>query len=193
MNDVMLDLETIGTEANSVITSINAVEFDIETGQIREEFKQSITIKSCVDAGLKLDHKTFIWWLGQPEASRMKLIEDNDLAKPLKTVLKNFAVWLANLNQVHRRDYRTYNDTVRVWGRGPRFDCGLLSSAYEAIREDRTPWDFRNERCVRTMEMLAPDIKKNTLFTGILHEGLSDSKHQIKYVSSIYQNIKNKS
>lgn len=49
MNHVMLDIETLGNQSNSVITSLGAVEFNLETGETGREFWQNIDVQSCLD------------------------------------------------------------------------------------------------------------------------------------------------
>lgn len=39
---VMLDLETMGTKSNTALTSIGAVEFNIQTGECGKEFYSTI-------------------------------------------------------------------------------------------------------------------------------------------------------
>ncbi len=48
---LMLDIETMGNESYSAITSIGAVEFDIETGETGDEFYVVVGLQSCLDAG----------------------------------------------------------------------------------------------------------------------------------------------
>jgi len=61
LGHIMLDLETFGTDNDSVICSIGAVEFDIVTGKRGMEFYQKIDIQSCLDAGLKVSGQTILW------------------------------------------------------------------------------------------------------------------------------------
>lgn len=51
MQDVMLDLETMGTDANAAIIAIGAVEFDIQNGEIGERFYAVIDLESAVAGG----------------------------------------------------------------------------------------------------------------------------------------------
>ena len=190
MNDVMIDLETLGQEAGAVITSISAVKFNIITGETGEEFSQAITLKSSLEYGLSIDPDTVMWWMQQGDDSRNKLVLDNANAKHLSSVLYAFAFWLVEGDK-SGGGVKLINDNIQVWGRGPRFECALLSAAYKVGGYNRTPWNFRNERCVRTIEMFNPKLKKNTPFIGILHNGIDDAKHQIKYVSSIYRQLIN--
>lgn len=192
MNDVMVDLETLGQEPGSVILSISAVQFNILTGETDREFDQVIGLDSSLKAGLKLDPATLAFWT---EASkRLAYFLTYEGRVSLSTALGNFAIWLGKLEQRDDGFGSTRNDEVRMWGRGPRFDFGLLSFAYNHMGYPRMPWDFRKERCVRTMEMFHPEIKRleDGFRTTGLHNGIDDCKHQIAYVSKIYNKIKSK-
>jgi len=62
--------------------------------------------------------------------------------------------------------------------------------AYNAI-EIKMPWDFRKERCVRTLVSFLPEIKNMTKNNGVAHDALADCHFQIKYCSETYRTIKN--
>jgi Mesyanzhinovviridae exonuclease len=79
-NHVMLDLETLGTEAGCVVVAIGAVAFDPMGAYVHppdmtnlqsDEFYAVIDIQSCLDAGLRINGNTLYWWLQQsPDARR---------------------------------------------------------------------------------------------------------------------------
>jgi hypothetical protein len=53
------------------------------------------------------------------------------------------------------------------------------------------PWKFWNERDIRTVLALDPDIKNKIEFEGEKHNPLSDCLYQIKYTSMIWNKVKN--
>jgi hypothetical protein len=175
---VMIDLETLGTKSGCVIVSIGAVEFDFVTGATHKTFYERIDIQSCLDAGLFIQGETLIWWLQQSDNVRLEIFRDT---KPLQDVLKLFESFLKQVD----------NDTrnINVWGNGSSFDLGILSTSY-SICKNATPWMFWNERDVRTLVFLYPDIKKNTMLTGTLHNPIDDCLHQIKYCVGIFKKVK---
>ncbi len=178
VNHVMLDLETLGVKQGSIILSLAAIEFDIQTGVTGKIFYRKINVQSCIDAGLTLDGDTFIWWLKQSEQARAEIYEEKD-SNTLPIVLKEFNDFMLELNP----DKRT-----KIWGNGASFDLGLLSCAYKACKQT-IPWMFWNERDVRTIVDLAPNIKKSTPFVGVEHNPVDDCLYQIKYVSEIWNYI----
>lgn len=184
---VMIDLETWGQDSNSVIVQLSAVQFDMQTGQYGSTFNMYIDPNSSVKHGLHIEPSTIIWWMIQSDAARTNMINSVNRSigsNTLPVVLSEFSRWFKE---------NCDTDTI-VWGRGPRFDFGLLKDSYNAIGLS-IPWNFRNEMCVRTMEWLRPLIKQSTKPVdmvghgsegGGMHNGIIDALYQIKYVSAIY-------
>lgn len=169
---LMLDIETLGTKSNSAIISIGAVEFDIETGETGETFYRNVSLKSSVDSGLIIDPDTVMWWLGQDLSARKSLTEGGVTQLPQA---------LLDFNDFCTKDYE-------VWGNSARFDLGIMSNAYEKTFIS-IPWNFRLERCVRTLVSLNPSIKDNIVFKGTAHNALHDCYHQIKYCSETFNSF----
>ena len=159
----MLDLETMGTKSNSAIISIGAVEFNIQTGETGREFYRNISLQSCIDIGLKVDADTIMWWMEQSQAARKSLTEGEVIS--IQQALIDFKEFC--------------NKEYQIWGNSARFDLGLMQDAYNKANID-IPWDFRKERCVRTLVSFNPEIKNNLEFTGTAHNALADCYHQIK-------------
>lgn len=174
MKHLMIDLETLGNGSNSVICSIGAVEFNLQTGETGREFYEVVDIQSCINAGLRIDGSTVQWWLIQSEAARQEIAKKG-------TFLKTALLGLASAAQFD------WND-VQVWGNGARFDLGILADAYRACGL-QAPWKHYNERDVRTLVAFAPEVKKNATHAGVAHNALSDCHHQIAYCSKIFQII----
>ncbi len=175
--NLMLDLETLGNDSNSVICAIAAVEFDLATGETGSEFYKVIDIQSCLDAGLHVNGSTIKWWLTQSADAREE-IANNLEAVVLKTALQSLATGAGI-------DWKW----MKVWGNGSRFDLGILADAYKACHLD-TPWKHWNERDVRTLVSFAPEIKKNYPLPTVAHHALNDCHYQIGYCSEIYRTLK---
>ena len=175
---IMIDIETMGNESNSAILSIGAVEFNISTGETGKEFDINVSLKSCLDAGLIVNADTVMWWMEQSDNARKKITDGEHIT--LQGALDKFSEYIKNCG----------GKQCQVWGNSARFDLGILSDAYSKIFKN-IPWDFRNERCVRTLVSFYPEIKNMTKFNGTAHDAIYDCHHQIKYCSEIYRKIKN--
>ena len=161
---VMLDLETLGQKPGAVIVSIGAVKFG--GGEIRECFYERIDAQSCLDVGLEMDGGTVAWWLRQDPAA---LLEVAKPGRAIGTVLGLFAEWLGGAE-------------AEVWGNGAAFDNAILVAAYEAIGVKR-PWEFRNDRCYRTVKSLWPEVELER--EGTHHNALDDAISQAWHLMAI--------
>lgn len=169
---LMLDIETMGTDSFSSILSIGAVEFDIKTGKTGKEFYTNVDLQSCLDIGLTINASTVMWWMERSEQARKDLTKRAPI--PIAEALKKFSDFC-------NKDYQ-------IWGNSARFDCGILQNAYDKMFIP-IPWDFRKERCVRTLVSFNPGIKDAVPFSGTSHNALDDCKFQIKYCSEIWCSI----
>jgi hypothetical protein len=176
LGHLMVDIETLGTKSNSVICSMAAVNFSLETGEVGRTFYRTIDIQSCLDLNLKIDGSTLKWWLTQNTIAICDLLENNI---ELPVALENFWSWFKN-NRL---------DGVKVWGNGSRFDLGLLGDAHVACGMV-LPWKHSDERDVRTLVSLRPKIKESMHFDGVKHNPLDDCLHQIKYCCATYSDLK---
>lgn len=173
---VMLDLETMGNKSNSAIVSIGAVEFNIETGETDKEFYEVIDLQSCLDVNLKINASTLYWWFKQSEQAQNEIAKGG---KSIKFVLNKFSSW-----------FSCFENEVQIWGNGARFDIGILEDAYVTCGYQQMPWNFRNERDLRTLVSFAPEIKINVFNSlkndMIEHNPIDDCKIQIAYASKIW-------
>ena len=169
MNNIMLDLETLGTSPGCIILSIGAVFFD-KTG-LGQEFYQTIDVQTSIDAGLTMSGDTFKWWMGQPGAARKALFEDN---KRAEAVLLNLMNWLKQHGDP---------DTVKVWGNGSDFDNAILAKAYQLVLNQEQPWKFWNNRCYRTVCDVLNDKQRKQ--EGVHHHALDDAKSQAQHLRGL--------
>lgn len=174
--NIMVDLETLGTEPGSVILSIGAVHF--RDGEIHSGFQESIAPKSCMQLGMKADPSTMLWWMEQSEEARAQLLNGQLHAKPMSDVLREFIKWVSQCTG-GCLDLKN----VRIWGNGASFDCALLMAAYRRA-DIPVPWKYSGERCYRTVKALNPDVVEEAR-EGTHHDALADATHQAKHLMKI--------
>lgn len=169
-NDVMVDLETLGTTADAVVLAIGAVRFDADSAEIdNSAFYRAVTIQSNLDAGRAISPATLFWWTEQSAEARA-VLKDPD-AVHLDVALSDFVIWGGD-----------WRDT-RVWGNGSDFDVAMLS---HALREP--PWKFWNIRCMRTLKNL-PGMKDVRVPAVVAHNALSDAHAQAQSVQAMMARI----
>lgn len=180
---VMVDLETMGKKSDAPIVSIGAVIFDPETGFLGETFYKVVSLESAVSWGAEIDPSTVIWWMKQSSEARSEIANDN--AIQLDDALLQFSEFVFE-------NIPGGCETAQIWGNGATFDNTVLRSSFERACLD-CPWDYRNDRDVRTMVELGKaigfDAKSSIPFEGERHNALADAQHQARYVSAIWQRL----
>jgi len=163
--NIMLDLETLGQTAGSIILSIGAVKFG--DGEILAEYYTRVDPESCVRAGLRMDVSTVMWWMKQNDAAR------GEIGRPgvwLGEALDNFAEWVGDPDAC-------------IWGNGASFDPVVLGAAYAAAGIE-IPWRWWNERCYRTIAAMHREIKLDR--DGTHHNALDDARNQAGHLMRIF-------
>ncbi|WP_248891138.1 exonuclease [Citrobacter freundii] len=180
---LMVDMETMGNSPDAPIVSIGAVFFDPSTGNTGAEFYRVVNLESSMSFGMKPDASTIQWWLKQSSEARSAILVDE--AMGLRESLELLADFIAE-------NAANGSHTVQLWGNGCSFDNVILRRAY-ALTETPFAVPFRNDRDVRTMVELGKSVGINprfdTPFEGDMHNALSDARHQVKYVSAIWQRL----
>ncbi|MDM3346215.1 exonuclease [Citrobacter sp. Cf116] len=180
---LMVDMETMGNSPDAPIVSIGAVFFDPSTGNTGAEFYRVVSLESSMSFGMKPDASTIQWWLKQSSEARSAILVDE--AMGLLETLELLADFIAE-------NAANGSHTVQMWGNGCSFDNVILRRAY-ALTETPFAVPFRNDRDVRTMVELGKSVGINPRydipFEGDMHNALSDARHQVKYVSAIWQRL----
>lgn len=180
---LMVDLETMGSGPDAPIVSIGAVYFDPSTGNTGAEFYQVVSLESSMSFGMKPDASTIQWWLKQSSEARSAILVDE--AMGLRETLELLADFIAE-------NAANGSHTVQLWGNGCSFDNVILRRAY-ALTQTPFAVPFWNDRDVRTMVELGKTVGINPRFDipfeGDMHNALSDARHQVKYVSAIWQRL----
>lgn len=161
--NVMLDLETMGTDADSAIVTIGAVKFG---RKITDRFYERISLKTSAAAGLTVDPDTVVWWMRQQHEARVELYAPGRLS--LEDALTKFAEWIGK--------------DARVLGNGAAFDNVLLSTAYKKLGMKR-PWDYKNDYCYRTVRNLNRHVPFDNF--GTHHNALDDTEGQALHLIKI--------
>ena len=168
-DEVMIDLETMGTRANAAIVAIGAVRFDREATTIdANKFYELVDLQSSLAAGLEVTGDTVMWWLQQSEEARAEFKKGG---LPLFTAIQRLAEWISRV------------PNTKVWGNGAGFDNPILETAYSKLGLE-APWKFWNSRCYRTMKNEFPQvpmIKRE----GTYHCAVDDADTQATHLLDI--------
>lgn len=172
MNNIMLDLETMGISSDAAIIAIGACRFDIEKKEVSgNTFFTVVDLQSSVDLGMTLDASTVMWWMNQSDDAR-KVFKRKGISLP--SALVAFQQWV---------DEESLHPDVTMWGNGAAFDNVILANAYKKAGIIQ-PWHFWNDRCYRTKKADRPDVQMVRI--GTHHNALDDAISQAQHLIDIY-------
>lgn len=175
MKNVMVDVETLGTVASSVIMSIGAVRFELDGDEIDDNgFYASVSVDSNLQAGRQISEDTLIWWLGKAPAAQRVFHEPK---QPLEAALESFTEWFGTGRDAERTE---------VWSNGADFDIPMLRHAYHLYGWE-APWGPFNGRCMRTFKNLPGARNVPKVPNADSHNALSDAIAQTRQMQAIYR------
>lgn len=182
-HDVMLDIETLGTDTNAVVLSIGAVKFRLDTRDNQDtlddesrSFYAVLDIEDQTRRGRKSDPNTIEWWQTQSRKARSVFNEEGEEVQGVVAALGSF---LKNVR--------------RVWGNGNMFDNAIVQSLFDDYDEDY-PVHYTGDLDLRTLTYIFNSIKKaikrtvrpSVKFKGTVHNALDDAKRQVMEAQSMF-------
>lgn len=179
---LMIDLETLGTNPDCVVTQIGYALFDTRP-KFRDAIQQSLTngvINSgCIfvdpseqiKRGRSITWDTFKWWLKCNDEARALMASDraaNSVMGALMAVTDLLTDWSL---------------IEGVWGHGIGFDIAVMESLFR-MWDMQIPWHFRAARDTRTIFALVPGMvwKKAT----VAHSAEADAIVQAQNIQEAY-------
>lgn len=166
---IMIDIETLGTEAGCVVLSIGACEFS-DKG-ITKEFYTSIKPRSCTDWGLTIDPGTVLWWFDQSQDAR------DFITKGAHVELD---IALSQLRAAFKWKGK------EVWCNGASFDFPILTAAHKVVGQS-VPWEYWATNDYRTIKKMvgrsvfeACEVKPT-----VAHNALADAVAQTETLIKI--------
>jgi hypothetical protein len=185
--DIMVDLETLGTETDSTIIQIAAIAFDMETKEEKETFNEIADISKNPEVRITAD--TLKWWLRTDKELFTKMLHSGNNSSYF--ILSQFYNWLDKLVKKYGQK------NVYLWGNGILFDNKMIQMQMKNNYMEY-PIFYRNDRDVRTLVDIyckQQDIPEEDLkgsFNDInltKHDALDDVRYQIKLVHFCYNRL----
>lgn len=179
--DFMVDLETLGTSAHSLVWSIGVVPFSIEQGQLRigEGLEILINPKLAQASGARIDPATVGFWMRQSREAQERYhasLKSPHSEPAALALLKRFMTHWGG------KDSRLW----QPWGNGALFDIGMLEQLCER-NALKIPWHFVRPRCYRTVTQIAEANgwdDTTTVNQGEQHNALDDALTQVHRLHS---------
>lgn len=171
MHHIVVDTETLGTKPGCIVLSIGAASFQLSSND-HKYFHDTINKTSCKDEGLVAEPETVKWWEEQSAAARNATMYGTST---LLDALIRFSDFIQSFPS---------KEVFCIWGNSPSFDLSILRYCYEDVFGMQTPWDFRQERCFRTVKSLVPSVPVPP-FEGIKHTAMADAMHEARHLKEI--------
>lgn len=184
--DIMIDLETLGTSAGSIILSVAMKAFRLDGGEPPTDFcyHQHISVLSSLMQHLRSDVATEDWWAKQPEDARRNIMEGQKGALEVGGVMRLIYEVLAMYND----QYQMY-----LWGRGVGgFDLPILDFVMKKVVGDgyKTPWKYWSAVDVRSVVGFCEECGMDMEKRSTPHDAMADVEKQIVDVQTCWQYVK---
>jgi hypothetical protein len=175
---LMLDFETLGSAADTIVVSLGAVAFN--KGGIVNKKLFHFDLEEQARLGRSFTGDTLAWWMRQSQEARA-VFNSKETKLPLELFFLEFENFVDDaLTRVGEK-----RDELKPWGKGANFDISILESLY---REKHTkfaagiPWKFWNVWCFRTFAALTGCEKLHARPHGTHHNALEDAEYQARCV-----------
>lgn len=171
---IVPDIETLGLATTSVVASIGLVAFTVQGGEVG-----SLMILPDMDEqkefGRTQDRATCEWW-NHPDRAEAKLQFEG---------LTNSIASTCDLIRSFVGRFETKPTTVAgVWGFGADFDNATLQDLCRMHPDIAPPWNYKLNRCGRTLAALYPVVPKPQN-KGVHHHALDDARWEAAWFRAI--------
>lgn len=182
MNNIMIDIETLGKKRGCPVLSIAAVQFDPQSGKTGDIFYERMSIDAALSYGMP-ETSTLEWWNKQSDEARNEAFGGTRLPIEVAAELRAF---------IHNAG----GSRCIPWGNGSVFDIIILEGWFDRVNplkdandEDVYPWKFWNIADLRTLVRLSGIDVRSIPFTGDKHNALADALHQVKIAHAASINL----
>lgn len=168
MNEMMTDIECMGTGTYGMITQIGACYFDIATGEIGDKFSVNISMENSFKEGFVIDPGAVKFWLNETN----------------RTFLGG---QLLSAREALGKYYAFASKADRMWSH--LFDFVLIQQALERLKLDLLKWKkWRDINTLVYLSGLKSDKTDNVRDSA--HDGLADAIYQVGYCTEAFNKIK---
>lgn len=169
---LMVDLETLGTAANAVITQIGAIVFDSCTGERMAEFVCEVSVADQLERGRSISADTLRWYQQQ----QLEVAGLSAHTATLQEALRQFFCWV-------KRQVNTAEE-LEVWSKGMDFDMAILQDAFTHCGLS-CPWFYYMQRDLRTVVSQAQKQGLELEPRMASHDALEDCREQLRVLREV--------
>ena len=185
MNHCMIDLETLGTSNEAVISHLGAVVFELD-GSIghTHPLYHMLDINDQQENGRLIEADTVKWWMEQSDEVRA------EFKKVPIAIPQSLSLF---------KDYCEAHKVKKIWGNGNTFDNMILRDLYNHTKNFRIPFhidypvSFRDDMDMRTFKLMVklkdPHYKFKYLEDRVAHNALEDAKNQVHCIQHAWKDV----
>lgn len=163
-NHLMIDLETLGICATSVVLSVGTAIFDDEYSIIDKKM-YVLDKREQLERGRTYNKGTIEFWNNQPKEAKEQFKTNHVYS--IDEFKKDFSNFI-----------KQYNVEL-VWSTAPNLDIACIQTLFEIDKNDGSviPWNYNKIRDVRTVRDYLREYPKRE---GIYHNAIDDCLYQIE-------------
>lgn len=163
--DIMLDVETLGTNGSFAVTQVAFVPFDLETGEIFDvdnSYKYGISLSSNIKHGMNVNSDTLKWWIDVDAEMLKRQLSHNGTIEECASSMTDF------INKVK---------PDKFWATAT-LDYQAISLICDAAGMDN-PVPFNKRLCARTVRNLWREKTGGVYVNANTHDAYDDCILQI--------------
>lgn len=172
-NHIVVDIETLSTEANAVILSVAFVLVDTSYAVgAKQGIKDSIVFYPSLADQKSLNRHSSVstvkWWDAQSDEAKDAVNVKN--RSGFERCMRDMFTWLERYD-------------CSIWGNGSDFDNVILANAFSSVG---LKWPFWHNRCLRTLKNITQEIYPDIQFPdfkGFKHVALDDALHEARILT----------
>lgn len=174
MNQLSIDIETLGTHVHSQLLSIGCAMFDLKTGEIGETCYVIVAIHDNQPVSATIG--TMKFWIKQGFTNPESLLDLFGSDGPNESAVKIHGALSIVAKFIEEQAPET------IWANGTKFDLAMLEYHFNKNKVT-VPWKYNSDGCMRTLRRFAGNIDVDSTDL-ISHHALSDAIWQARYISA---------
>ena len=182
VTDITVDIETLGTQPGCPIIQIGYCGFDAYDTSFTPLISGAYRIPlSAIQGKDKIDGGTLDWWFNQSASAVAELISGAGALSATRQSESNMLIAFA-------KDLAPHAHIANLWGNSHSFDLVLIEAALARYGMEKF-WNFRNERCYRTLKEELYWVKADP-FIGTKHTALHDAYNEAAHLYKLLKELR---
>lgn len=181
VTDITVDIETLGTQPGCPIIQIGYCGFDAYDTSFTPLISGAYRIPlSAIQGKDKIDGDTLDWWFNQSASAVAELLSNVGTLSATKPSEVSMLIAFA-------QDITPHAQQANLWGNSHSFDLVLIEAALARHGMEKH-WNFRNERCYRTLKEELYWVKADP-FIGTKHIALNDAYNEAAHLYKLLKEL----